>query len=342
MSDKYHIGLDIGANTIKAVSLSPTKTGFVVDRFRNNTFEGVVTENGIINDYGELVNRILETIDASFPVRTVAVALKGPSVLVRKMLVNNDSLGDLKEFRWIADQYACVEPEEMCMDFETLPSQDLYNHTSIVMTAAKKDIITDFVSVIESAKLQTYAIESEDMSIVRLFRALKKTNNSEIQLILHVGYIGSFVILMKNGFFDYCREVSRGGKYFTDLIKHDLDVDNATAEKIKINPEEYSEPEKVRTTLDRIFSIEYIQEIDYVLKFYLLRGGSLPNHIYLSGGACQTFGLEKSLREKYGVPVEYLNPWEFIVLPENTGKVQQKDKYSYSVVLGLALHGLVY
>ena len=29
MSDKYHIGLDIGANTIKAVSLSPTKTGFV-------------------------------------------------------------------------------------------------------------------------------------------------------------------------------------------------------------------------------------------------------------------------------------------------------------------------
>ncbi len=138
MSDKYHIGLDIGANTIKAVSLSPTKTGFVVDRFRNNTFEGVVTENGIINDYGELVNRILETIDASFPVRTVAVALKGPSVLVRKMLVNNDSLGDLKEFRWIADQYACVEPEEMCMDFETLPSQDLYNHTSIVMTAAKK------------------------------------------------------------------------------------------------------------------------------------------------------------------------------------------------------------
>ena len=328
MSDKYHIGLDIGANTIKAVSLSPTKTGFVVDRFRNNTFEGVVTENGIINDYGELVNRILETIDASFPVRTVAVALKGPSVLVRKMLVNNDSLGDLKE--------------EMCMDFETLPSQDLYNHTSIVMTAAKKDIITDFVSVIESAKLQTYAIESEAMSIVRLFRALKKTNNSEIQLILHVGYIGSFVILMKNGFFDYCREVSRGGKYFTDLIKHDLDVDNATAEKIKINPEEYSEPEKVRTTLDRIFSIEYIQEIDYVLKFYLLRGGSLPNHIYLSGGACQTFGLEKSLREKYGVPVEYLNPWEFIVLPENTGKVQQKDKYSYSVVLGLALHGLVY
>ena len=119
-------------------------------------------------------------------------------------------------------------------------------------------------------------------------------------------------------------------------------MDDETAEKIKINPDEHSDPEKVRTTLDRIFSIEYIQEVDYVLKFYLLRGGSLPNHIYLSGGACQTFGLEKALREKYGVPVEYLDPWEFIVLPENTGKVKPTDKYSYSVVLGLALHGLVY
>ncbi len=342
MSDKYHIGLDIGANAIKAVLLSPTKTGFVVDKICNNSFEGTVTENGAITDYGELVNRILEIIDDTFPVRVAAVALKGPSVLVRKMLVNNDSLGDLKEFRWIADQYAYVEPEEMCIDFETLPSQDLYNHTSIVMTAAKKDLITDFVSVIESAKLQPCAIEAEAMSIVRLFRALKKANNSEIQLILHVGHVGSFVILIKNGFFDYCREVSRGGKYFTDLIKHDLDVDSETAEKIKINPKEYSDPEKVHTVLDRIFSIEYIQEIDYVLKFYLLRGGSLPNHIYLSGGACQTFGLEKALVDKYSVPVEYLDPWKFIVLPETAGKVHQQEKYSYTVVLGLALHGLVY
>lgn len=342
MSEKYHIGLDIGTNAIKAVLLSATKTGFVVDKLRNKTFDGVVTENGVINDYGELVNRILDTIDDSFPVRSVAVALKGPSVIVRKMLVNNDSLGDLKEFRWIADQYVYVEPEEMCMDFEALPSQDLYNHTSIVMTAAKKDTITDFVSVLESAKLQPYAIEAEAMSIVRLFRALKKTNSLETQLILHVGHIGSFVILIKNGFFDFCREVSRGGKYFTDLVKHDLDVDSETAEKIKINPDEYSNPDKVRNTLDRIFSIEYIQEIDYALKFYQLRGGSLPHHIYLSGGACQTFGLEKALHDKYGVPVEYLDPWDFIVMPESAGRIKPTEKYSYSVVLGLALHGLVY
>lgn len=342
MAEKFHIGLDIGANAIKAVLLSATKTGFVVEKFRNNTFDSVVTENGSINDYGELVNRIFETVDDSFPTNEVAIALKGPSVLVRKMLVNNDSLGDLGEFRWIANQYACVEPEEMSIDFEALPSQDLYNHTSIVMTAAQKDVVTDFVSVVESAKLVPYAIEAEAMSIVRLFRALKKENSIETQMILHVGHVGSFVILLRNGFFEYCREVSRGGKYFTDLIKHDLEVDEAEAEKIKINPEEYSSPDKVRETLDRIFSIEFIQEVDYVLKFYLLRGGSLPNHVYLSGGACQTYGLEKSIREKYSVPVEFLDPWDFIQLPDSVGKINPKEKYSYSVVLGLALHGLVY
>ena len=92
MAEKFHIGLDIGANAIKAVLLSATKTGFVVEKFRNNTFDSVVTENGSINDYGELVNRIFETVDDSFPTNEVAIALKGPSVLVRKMLVNNDSL----------------------------------------------------------------------------------------------------------------------------------------------------------------------------------------------------------------------------------------------------------
>ncbi len=342
MANTSHIGLDIGANIIKAVLLSTTKTGFIVDKFRVKTFDSVVTENGSINDYGELVNRILETVDETFPTNEVAIALKGPSVLVRKMLVNNDSLGEMGEFRWIADQYICIEPEEMSIDFETLPSQDLYNHTSIVMTAANKDVVTDFVSVVESAKLIPYAIEAEAMSIVRLFRALKKSNNIDTQMILHVGYVGSIVILLRNGYFEYCREVSRGGKYFSDLLKHDLDIDDETAERIKINPEEHSDPEKVRATLERIFTIEYIQEIDYVLKFYLLRGGSLPNHIFLSGKSCQTFGLEKALREKYTVPLEFLNPWDFIELPDSVGRIHPEDKYSHSVVLGLALHGLVY
>lgn len=342
MSEKYHIGLDIGANSIKAVLLNPTKTGFVVAKLRSETYEGIVTENGAINDYGELVNRILDIVDNSFPTNKVALALKGPSVLVRKVLVNNDSLGDLGEFRWIANQYASVEPEEMCIDFEALPSQDLYNHTSIVMTAAKKDIVTDYVSVIESARLVPYAIESEAMSIARLFRALRKGNLSETHMILHVGYIGSIIILMKNNLFEYCREVSRGSKYFTDLLKHDLDMDDETAEAVIINPEEYSDPEKVHTTLERILSIEYIQEIDYVLKFYQLRGGSLPNHIYLSGSSCQIFGLERVLREKYSAPVEYLNPWEFIKLPDSIEKLRADEKYGYSTVLGLALHGLVY
>ena len=342
MSDNFHIGLDIGANSIKAVKVASTKTGFFVDKFKHTDFSDVVTENGAVMDYGELVKRLNDLIDVSFGTKEVAIALKGPSVLVRKMLVNNDSLGDIGEFRWIADQYAYVEPEEMSIAFETLPSQDLYNHTSIVMTAAKKDTITDFVSVMESASLIPKVIESEAMAIVRLYRTLYNKNTVDIHMILHVGYVGSFIILTKNGMFDYCRELSRGGKYCTELIMHDLEVDEATAEEIKIDPEKHSNPDKVIETLERIFDIEFIQEVEYVLKFYLLRGGSLPDKIYLSGGACQTIGLEKALREKYKVSVEYIDPWDKITMEESVGSVTELGRYTYNVALGLALHGYVY
>lgn len=342
MAENYHIGIDIGTNVIKAVQLGVTKTGFVVERLRVVDYENVVTENGAIMDYGELVHRLVEIVDDGFSTKEVAVALKGPSVLVRKMLVNNDSLGELGEFRWIADQYAYVDPEEMCIDFEALPSQDLYNHTSIIMTAANKDVVTDFVSVIESARLIPKVIEPEAMSIVRLYRTLHKNSPAEINMIIHVGYVGSYVIIMKNGFFDFSREVSRGGKYFLEMIRHDLDVDEAEAERIKNDPSSYENQEKLTSVFERIFAIEYVKEIDYVLKFYMLRGGSIPNNIYLSGVDCQIQGLEKALREKYGVPVEFLDPWQLITLPEKAGKIKQEDKYSYSVVLGLALHGQVY
>lgn len=342
MAESSHIGIDIGTNVIKAVLLGVTKTGFVVEKLRVVDYDNKVTENGAIMDYGELVHRLVEIIDSSFPTKDVAIALKGPSVLVRKMLVNNDSLGELGEFRWIADQYAYVDPEEMCIDFEALPSQDLYNHTSIIMTAANKDVVTDFVSVIESARLVPRIIEPEAMSIARLYRTLHKNSAAKVNMVIHVGHIGSYVIFMKNGFFDFSREVSRGGKYFIEMIRHDLDVDEETAENIKNHPLEYEDQEKLTSVFERIFGIEYVKEIDYVVKFYMLRGGSLPDNIYLSGVDCQIPGLEKALREKYTVPVEFLDPWKVISLPDKVGRIKPEDRYSYSVVLGLALHGQVF
>ena len=337
----FTVGLDIGARAIKAVLLNSTKTGFVVEKFHTIDFETDVTDDGSIVDYGELVHRLGEVVDASFPTRNVGIALKGPSVIIRKVNVNNDSLGDLGEFRWIAEQYAAVEPEEMCLDFETLPSHDLYNHTGIVMTAAQKDVVTDFVSIVESARLVPVVIEAEAMSLVRLFRSVVK-DYEETQMILHVGYVGSFVIILKNGLFDYSREISKGGKFFTDILVSDVGVTKEQAEIYKFSPEESDQADQIVTTLDRVLSIDYAKQVEDVIILYKLRHGDDPKNIYLSGGSCLVNGLAKALQDKFNIPVEYLDPWKVIHLPNNVYEIKDEERYSYSTVLGLALHGKVY
>lgn len=337
----FTVGLDIGARSIKAALLNTTKTGFVVEKFRTIDFETDVTDDGSIIDYGELVHRLVEVVDSSFQTNNVGIALKGPSVIIKKVNVNNDSLGEIGEFRWIAEQYAAIEPEEMCLDFETLPSHDLYNHTSVVMTAAQKDVVTDFVSIVESARLVPVVIEAEAMSLVRLFRAVVK-DYEETQMILHVGYVGSFVILLKNGLFDYSREVNQGGKSFTDILVSDVGITKEEAEKYKFSPEESDKTDEIVNTLDRVLSIDFVKKVEDVILLYKLRHGDDPKNIYLSGGSCLVYGLSKALQSKFNIPVEFLDPWKIINMPSNIHEIKDEERYSYSTVLGLALHGKVF
>lgn len=338
----FCVGLDIGVNTVRAVLLNASKTGFFVESIKTIVFDTPVLVDGAVSDYGELVHRVADLVDDSFPTKNVAIALKGQAGSAKKVLVNNDNLGEHGEFRWVADQYACVEPEEMGIDFETLPSHDLYNHTNIVMTYARKDIMIDFASIIESAKLKLAVLEPDSMSLLRLFRCVNNTDTQGTNMIIHVGYIGSIVIFAKNGFFEFARLMNKGGKVFTEVLQHDLGIDIVTAEQVKQNPEQYKDSNKVRQILERIFNTDFVLEVETVMRLYLLQGGETPRNIFLSGGASNTYGLELALAEKYEAAIRHLDPWSVISLPESYAEVLQNDKYNYSIALGLALHGKIY
>lgn len=342
-NDEFHIGLDIGANAVKAVILGYSKTGFILKEARISKLSNTAIEDGVIMDYGELVHGVLDvTRNDIFKTNKVAIALKGPSVVVRRVNIFSENREELAEnFLWRVNQYGDIDPEEMSVDFEVFAGTEIFNSAEVLFTAAKKDTITDFVSVLESSKMKASIIEAEALSLVRLYRGLDYPKG-ETTMIIHVGYIGSLIIFIKEGKFYFCKEIDCGGKNFSDIIKNDLGVSEQEAERIKIDPNSYKDPEKVKEIMSRVASIEYILKVDSVYKFYTLKNGLPPVRIFLSGGASETYGLKDALSAKYSVLVDYFNPWKVIALSDDYKDFFNADnKFTYNVALGLALHGKV-
>lgn len=342
-NDEFHIGLDIGANAVKAVILGHSKTGFILKEARISKLSSTAIENGVIMDYGELVHGVLDvTRNDIFKTNMVAIALKGPSVVVRRVNIFADNRDELAEnFLWRVNQYGDIDPEEMSVDFEVLGGAETFNSAEVLFTAAKKDTLTDFVSVLESSKMQASVIEAEALSLVRLYRGLDYPK-SDTTMIIHVGYVGSLIIFIKDGKFYFSKEIDCGGKTFSDIIKSDLGVSEKEAERIKIEPHLYKDPAKVKEIMNRVASIEYVLKVDSVYKFYTLKNGLPPVRIFLSGGASETYGLKDALSAKYSVLVDFFNPWKVIGLTdEYKDFFNAENKFTYNVALGLALHGKI-
>lgn len=343
-NEEFHVGLDIGANAVKAVLLSKSKSGFVLEEARMSKLSYSAVENGKIMDFGELVHGIIDVMRNNiFGTNKVNIALKGPSVVVRRVSVYTDSREELYEsFLWVVNQYGDIDPEEMSVDFEILGGAETFNSADILFTAAKKDVIIDFVSVLESSNVKPAAIEAEALSIVRLYRGLDYPK-SDTTMIIHAGYVGSLIIFIKDGKFNFCKEIACGGKAVTDIIKHDLNVDDQEAEKIKLDPNVYNDPKAVTDIINRAITIEFVLATDSVYKFYTLKNGKPPERIFLSGGASETFGLKEALSAKYSVPVDFLNPWKSIeVKGEYVDFFNTDNRFSYNVALGLAMHGKIF
>ncbi len=341
---EMNTGLDIGANSIKAVAIEPTKTGFTLLAASDCRLNADSTENGLVADYGELVQGIKTiTEKGSFPSKYVATALKGPSTFARRLSVYSESVSELNEtFPWIIDQYVCLDPEEMSLDFEILGEGERYRHIKLLVVGARKDTVTDIVSVIESSKMIPRVIEPEAMSMARLFRAVSPVKTGTC-LLLHIGYVGSAAVLLSDGVFDFSGEIDLGGRKCTDIVMEELGLGRDEAERVKKDPGSHSDPEAARIALMDKFCRPLAVQAEKILKLYSYKGGGSPYKIMLSGGACETFGLTDALSEKFSVPVEYLDPWKVVDMSKELEKtVEASGRYAYNVAVGLAMNGKVY
>jgi len=311
------IGLDIGSSTVKAVevSLKGKDKGFELKGLGVASLPPEAIVQGAFLNSGEIVDTIREAVDVGgFKTRDAAVAVSGHSVIVKKVslpAMNREELED--QIQWEAEQYIPFDVNEVHLDFQILETSEGEGQMDVLLVAAKKDLVDDYVQVITEAGLNPVAIDVAAFAVENAFEYNYDEPGDEVVALVNIGAQVVNINVVERGVPAFTRDITTGGNQYTEEIQKALSVSFEEAERLKLGgsgPDSGQEvvPQEVEHAVRSVTDV-VIGEIARSLDFYTATAADARiSKVLLSGGGSKIVGLDSAFAERTGLEVESLDP----------------------------------
>lgn len=349
------IGLDIGSHSVKLVEIEDGKKGKVLKNFGIIGLPQDAIVEGSIKEM-EIVSSAIKTLYKHLKVKNknVVTSISGYSVIVKKISVQKRGEAELEAtIQDEAEQYIPFDINDVNLDYEILSppvekeedkvAKEDRGFMDVMLVAAKKDIVEDYVSLLHLTGLNPSILDVDAFAVQNAFE-LSSQDVSGCYAIVNVGAEELGINAIKNGISIFTRDSSYGGYQINEAIMSKFGVPYDEAEKIKLGGTKLESKE--RDTLEDIFTSVvsgWVNEIKRALDFLTT---TYPDEtiekIYVSGGSCRIPGFQKYLEIETEIPVAEMNPFSNLQIND---KVFDPKYLSYmapqaAVAVGLALRSI--
>lgn len=337
---RWTVGLDIGSSAVKLIELKPLKRGYqLVNLGMAKLPPEAIVEGALMNSAAvvEAIKGILGSLKVKS--KDAAIALAGSAVTIRRVKLPAMTQEELEEsIKWEAEQYITLDVNEVNLDFQILGGPDEQNQMPVLLVAGKKDQISEYSAVLVEAGLNPVVVDVAAFAVGNAFEVNYGISEGEIVCLVNVGSSITSLNVTKGGLPVFTRDLNRGGNAFTEGIQKQLGVSFEEAEKVKTSIREAPPPEvaEVLQSAGESLGNEIHQSIEYWAQ---TAPDEKVSRLFLSGGGAKTFGLDKVIGEKTGLPTEILNPFKSIEYsPKAFDESYLNDiAPSAAVAVGLAL-----
>lgn len=308
------LGVDIGSSSVKIVELKPgRKKGYQLVGLGMATIPpDSIVDGALMNAsvVGDAVRSILSS--AKMKTKECAIAVAGHSVIVKKINLPTMSAEELEEsIQWEAEQYIPFDINDVNVDFQILGAGPEEGQMGVLLVAAKKDMINDYLTMVRETGLAPVVVDVNAFAVENMYEVNYPLTEGEVVALVNIGASTININVLKGGVSAFTRDVSAGGNQYTEEIQKTLNVSYDEAEKMKIGAKEAVPPE-----LSGIFSSvsdNISSEIQRSLDFYSATAGEEKIvKVFISGGCAKVSGLDKVIAGKANTPVEVLNSFNNI------------------------------
>jgi type IV pilus assembly protein PilM len=338
------VGVDISASAVKVLELSKSGEHYRVERYsveplpQNSIVEHAITE---VDQVASAVKRAVSR--SGTKVKHIAVAVFAAHV-ISKVIRMAASLSDKEmqtQIEMEADHYIPYPLDEVNLDFQVLsPAEDNPEENNVLMAASRKEVVDDYISVIEGAGLtpsvidiETYAMENAYSLIAEHMPGggLEKT-----VAIFDVGAISTNINVMHNNHSVYTKDHTFGGRQLTEEIQRRYGL---SYEEAGLAKKQGGLPDNYQTDVLRPFMEALCQEVMRALQFfYSASQFSSVDQILLAGGCAQIPGIDELVAARIGIPTMVANPFSSMSLASRVKpQLLHNDAPSLMITCGLAM-----
>jgi type IV pilus assembly protein PilM len=314
------VGLDIGSRTLKLAEIIDSKAGSTLKNFTTVDIEPGLIEEGSVRD-PEAVSGYIRELFKSIKLKdkNVAISIGGYSVIVKKINVQTMTEDELHEtIHFEAEQYIPFDISEVNLDFQILgESEHNPNQMNVLLVAAKKEMISEYINLMKMAKLHPRIIDVDAFALQNIFTFNYSTEDENIALI-DIGASKTSLNIIKDNVSEFMRDVSLGCEQINDKIASTVGCTIEESEAIKLGKESdlmsAEDLKEIEISVVTDWCIEIKRALDF---FYSTYPEEQINRIVLSGGGANIKKFLELLAAETSADVEVINPFENFTIDSN-------------------------
>lgn len=340
------IGLDIGSSSVKLCVLKSTKRGLSLQAFDYAQLPPETIVDGALMNSTVVADAIVELLGRNkIRHKECALSVSGNTVIVKKIRLPLMTQEELEEsIQWEAEQHIAFNIQDVFIGFEVVAPKTDQGQMDVVLVAAKKDMINDYVAVCHDGGLEPLVVDVDAFALQNMYEVNYGFHRGETVVLLDIGNSVVTMNVVTDGITMFTRDLSIGGSDITEEIQRQLNITYQEAELYKMggSPGMSSDevlPQEVESIIqDKAEDMAH--EIQRSLDFYAATAAdSRIDKIVVSGGTAAIPSLVRTIGRISGVPTELANPFRNVSYDERQFTPDQIQRWApiAAVSVGLAL-----
>ncbi len=335
---KVSAGLDIGSGFVKLVVIDHSKPEPEIIQVATAPLvpdaivEGEIMDPALVTD---TVRSLVES--AGIKKMGVVAAVGGHDVIVKKIPMDRMAEADAREvIRWEAEQHVPFDMESVQLDFQILDPDGEGAQMSVLLVAAKRELIENRMGLLSDAGLTPAVIDVDAFALQNAFERNYPEATRGLVALVNIGHETTNLDLLGDGVPVLVRDVPFGSRRLREALQRERGLTAEQAEAVIQGKD---------TSVDlRGFVNDRVDElavgIERAVAFVVSQSG-LPqlNHVYVCGGGARVPGMVDALGSRLGVRAEVANPVQRIGVRPEVLEGLALDEFAPMLMLpvGLAL-----
>ena len=343
---KSSVAVDIGSGVVKIVEVDHGGSApKVVNMGLNELLPGAIVDGEVMDHH--VVSETIRSLHKGLGIanRRVSTSVSGRDVIVKKISMDRMKEQEAREvIRWEAEQHVPFDMENVNLDFQILDPTGDGLEMSVLLVAAKRDLLEARTALLQDAGLEPVRIDVDAFAVQSAFEANYTAEPRAVVGLVNVGHEITNVSLIAEKDPILTRDLPAGSNRFLEALQKNLGLthEDATA-ALQGRPPAHVSLEAVAQQVGEI-AREIAAGVERARAFLTTgekdgQGAGDLRLVYLSGGSAGIPGLADQLGLALAVPVEILDPFRRVAHAPNLFTDDSKRELGpmLALAVGLAL-----